>query len=115
LNPRFAGSNLTEDIGFLRVIKIHSITSFTGEIKLLVSRHTICGMLKNAMGMKEMLCRQNSAAISDQVSPALQLDVSAGNCWRALVDESGMIINQMGMYGRSEMVAVQGSLCAPTP
>jgi hypothetical protein len=53
LNPRFAGSNLTEDNGFLRVIKIHSITSFTEEIKLLVSCHMICGMLKNAMGMKE--------------------------------------------------------------
>jgi hypothetical protein len=29
-----------------------------------------------------------------QVSPALLLDVSAGNCQRALVDESGMITHQ---------------------
>jgi hypothetical protein len=30
--------------------------------------------------MKEILCRQNSTVISRQVSPALLLDVSAGNC-----------------------------------
>jgi hypothetical protein len=36
LDPRFAGSNLAEDDGFLRVIKIHSTTSFGGEVKLSV-------------------------------------------------------------------------------
>jgi hypothetical protein len=61
-------------------------------------------MLKNPMSIKEMLCRKNSAAISCQISPALLLDVAAGNCKRDLVDESGMIRTQMGMHNRSEMV-----------
>jgi hypothetical protein len=33
LHPRFAGSNPAEDDGFLRAIKIHSTTSFGGEVK----------------------------------------------------------------------------------
>jgi hypothetical protein len=33
LVPRFTGSNLGEDNGFLRVIKIYSTTSFRGEVK----------------------------------------------------------------------------------
>jgi hypothetical protein len=41
--------------------------------------------------MKEVVCNQKLAAISHQVSPASLLDVSAGNCQRALVDESGTI------------------------
>jgi hypothetical protein len=42
-----------------------------------------------------------------QVSPASLLDVSDDNCQGALAEESGMIRKQMGMYNRSEMVAVQ--------
>jgi hypothetical protein len=49
-----------------------------------------------------------------QVSPASLVGVSVDDCQRALVDESGMIRNQMGMENRSDMVAVQGSPCAPT-
>jgi hypothetical protein len=60
--------------------------------------------------MKQMLRRQNSAAISLQVSPASLLGVSEGNCKRALVDESEMFRNQIGTHNRSEMVAVQGHL-----
>jgi hypothetical protein len=45
-------------------------------------------MLKNATGMKEILYRQNSAAISHQVSPDSLIDFSAGNCQRVLVDKS---------------------------
>jgi hypothetical protein len=33
LDPRFAGSNPAEDNGLFRAIKIHSTTSFGGEIK----------------------------------------------------------------------------------
>jgi hypothetical protein len=33
LDPRFAGSNLVEDDGFLRAIKISSTSSFGGEVK----------------------------------------------------------------------------------
>jgi hypothetical protein len=36
LDPRFAGSNLGEDNGFLIAIKIHSMTSYGGEVKLSV-------------------------------------------------------------------------------
>jgi hypothetical protein len=33
LNPRFVGSNLAEDNGFLRAIKMCSTTSFKREVK----------------------------------------------------------------------------------
>jgi hypothetical protein len=33
LDPRFTGSNLAKDGGFLRVIKIHSTNYFGGEVK----------------------------------------------------------------------------------
>jgi hypothetical protein len=46
--------------------------------------------------MKEILFRQNSTGICCQVSPALLPDISAGNCQRALMDESGIIRTQMG-------------------
>jgi hypothetical protein len=44
LDPRFAGSNPAEDDGFLRVIKIRSMTSFGGEVKPSVPcrRFTAC-------------------------------------------------------------------------
>jgi hypothetical protein len=37
LDPRFMGSNVAEDDGFLRVIKIYNMTSFRGNVKLSVS------------------------------------------------------------------------------
>jgi hypothetical protein len=50
--------------------------------------------------------RETSSAkftdISRPVSPASLLGVCAGNCQRALVDESGMIRILMGMHNRSE-------------
>jgi hypothetical protein len=72
-------------------------------------------MLKNPVSMKEILHRHNTTTIFHQVSPALLLDISAGNCQRALVDVSGMVRTQMGMHNISEMVAVQVPPCAPTP
>jgi hypothetical protein len=39
LDPRFAGSNPAEDDGFLRAIKICSLTSLGGEEKLSVPCH----------------------------------------------------------------------------
>jgi hypothetical protein len=72
-------------------------------------------MLKNPTRMIDTLRRQNSAAISRQVSPASLLGVSASNFQRALVDESATIGNQMGMHTRSEMVAVKGSPCVSSP
>jgi hypothetical protein len=55
-------------------------TSFVGEVKPLVPCHKIYGVLKNPLSMKEILHRQNLAAISSHISPASQLDVSSGNC-----------------------------------
>jgi hypothetical protein len=85
----------------LRVIKIHSTTLFGREVKPLVPCHKIYGKLKNPMRVKEILHKQNLAAISHQVSPASLLVVSARICLRAVVDESGMIRTQMGMHSRS--------------
>jgi hypothetical protein len=36
LDPRFAGSDLAEDSGFLRAVDIYGTTSFGGEVKLSV-------------------------------------------------------------------------------
>jgi hypothetical protein len=46
LDPRFAGSNPTEDDGFIRVIKIRSTTSFGGKVKPSVHGIRFYGMLK---------------------------------------------------------------------
>jgi hypothetical protein len=110
LEPRSAGSDGAEDNGFLRMIKICSTTSFGWEVKLSVPCRKTYFMLKNLTSMKEILRRQNSAAISCQVSPASLLDVSADNLQRALVEESGMIKNNMGTQqirnGRGARVAM---------
>jgi hypothetical protein len=47
LEPRFAGSNLAEDDGFLRAIKVRSTTPFGGEVKPSVSYRKVYGVLKN--------------------------------------------------------------------
>jgi hypothetical protein len=72
-------------------------------------------MLIIPTSIKEIFRTKNSTSISLQVFPASLLGVSAGNCQKSLVDESGMIINLTGTYRRSEMVAVQGLPCAPAP
>jgi hypothetical protein len=48
LDPRFAGSNLAKDYGFLRVIKILSTTSFGGEVKPLVPCHKFLWHVKES-------------------------------------------------------------------
>jgi hypothetical protein len=63
--------------------------------------------------MKEILRRQNSVATPRQVSPASLQHVSAVNFQGALVDESGMIRNQIQTHDKSEIVAVQGSPLRP--
>jgi hypothetical protein len=115
LDPGFTGSNLAKNDGFLRAMKTSSMTFFGRKVKLLVPCCKIYSMLKNAMSMKVILHRQNSLAVFCQVSPASVLDVSAGNCQRGLVDESGMIRKQMGMCNKSAVVMAQGSPCVPTP
>jgi hypothetical protein len=51
MDPRFAGSNLSEGDEFLRAIKIHSIPSFRGEVKLLAPCHKILWYIKNSCGV----------------------------------------------------------------
>jgi hypothetical protein len=63
--------------------------------------------VKDPYSMKEITVGK----ISRQVSPVLLVGVSAAYCQRALVDKAGIIRTQMGSPNRSEMVAVQGSLC----
>jgi hypothetical protein len=46
LDPRFAGSNSTEDDEFLKAIKIYSATSFGGEVKPSVSYSKILRHVK---------------------------------------------------------------------
>jgi hypothetical protein len=79
LDPRFAGSNPADDDGFLRVIKIHSATSFGGEVKPSVPCHHL-QHVKEPYEHEKMLCRQNSVAMFlTHVSPALLLDGSGSN------------------------------------
>jgi hypothetical protein len=51
-------------------------------------------------------------AISRKDSPASLLDVPANNCQRALVDESGVIRNQMGCTIDNNGRSVRVALCA---
>jgi hypothetical protein len=71
-------------------------------------------MLKNPTGMKEILCRKNSQPFLTKFL-LLHYEMSTGYYQRALVDESGMIKNQMGMHNRSEMFAVPGTPCVILP
>jgi hypothetical protein len=88
LDPGFAGSDLAKDYRFLRVIKILSMTSFGGEVKLLVPCHKFLWHVKEPASMKEIICVQNSAAISLPSSPALLLDVFASKCQGCIVRPS---------------------------
>jgi hypothetical protein len=72
-------------------------------------------MLTNPTDIKEIIIKQNLLAISGQVSPALLIGVSAGNCQRFLVDESSIIRTQMGTHNGSEIVEVRRSPCVPAP
>jgi hypothetical protein len=52
--------------------------------------------------MKEIFLSAKFTAISRQVCPDSLLGVCAGICQRAVVDESGMIRNQIGVHNTSE-------------
>jgi hypothetical protein len=64
LDQRIVGLNPTDDHRFLRAIKIHSTTFFRGEAKESIPCCKILRQVKNLTCSKEILCRQNSAAIS---------------------------------------------------
>jgi hypothetical protein len=91
-----------------RGYKIRSTTSFGCEMKT----STPCKILrhvKEPYSMKTETSWAKFTDISRQISAASHIGVSAGYCQRALVDESGMIITQMGTHNRSEIVAVHGT------
>jgi hypothetical protein len=56
------GSNLAESDGFLRVIKIHNITSFGGDVKPFISCHKILWHVKDPLRYDRVTDTQNSAA-----------------------------------------------------
>jgi hypothetical protein len=95
LDSRFAGSNTAEADEFLRAIKIHSTTFFGGELEPSVAM-LFYGTLNKPTSMKETLRRKNSVSFPRQVFPASLPDASACNFQRTLMDESGIIRNQMG-------------------
>jgi hypothetical protein len=77
--PLDPSSNPAEDDGFLRAINICGTISFGGEVKPKVP----CRKIKrhvNPTGMKEILSRQNSAAIYSLISPASLQNVFAESC-----------------------------------
>jgi hypothetical protein len=58
-DPRFAGSNQAKDNGFLRTIKIGSMTSFGGEVKLVVPCREILWHVKDTCCKKAILVKIN--------------------------------------------------------
>jgi hypothetical protein len=55
LDPKFVGSDLAKDNGFLTVIKIHSMTAFLGEVKPAVPCCKILWHVKDPYSMREIL------------------------------------------------------------
>jgi hypothetical protein len=54
LESRFTGSNLADDDGFLRAIKIRSTTYFGGEVKPAVPCHKILQHVKKPYSIRYM-------------------------------------------------------------
>jgi hypothetical protein len=96
MNPRFAGSNPAEDDGFLREIKILSMTSFGGQVKTSALCREILRHVKTPAEYEKDALSAKFMAISRQVYTASLPGVSAGYCQRALVDELRMIKTQDG-------------------
>jgi hypothetical protein len=65
-------------------------------------------MLKKPTSMKN---RKNSRSLLEKFAPVSILGVSTGQCQRALVDETGIVIRtEKGTHNGSEMVALMGRL-----
>jgi hypothetical protein len=113
LDPRFAGSNPTEDDGFLRAIKIRSTTSFE-EVKPSVPCMVLRYVKEPYIYERYILRRQNSADIS---SPCFSFFATI--CLLVIAKElywtsqEGLEIRWGAKY--ITHVAVQGSPCVPTP
>jgi hypothetical protein len=88
LDPRFAGSHPAEVDGFLKAIKVRSMTSFKREVKPSVTCRYILRHVKYTCEVwQRYFVGKILLPFLSQVFPASLLDVSAGNCQRALVDE----------------------------
>jgi hypothetical protein len=80
LDPRFVGSKLAEENGFLSTIKIRS-TNVVG----------FYGMLKNLAQCERVISSEKFTVISRQVPPESLLGASVGIFKTVLVNESEMI------------------------
>jgi hypothetical protein len=87
LDTRFAGSYLAEDNGFLKVIKICSITSFGGKVKPSIPCYKILWHVKEPYRYEKIYF---IGKIQGHFLPSLSYFPT--RCQRGLVDESGMII-----------------------
>jgi hypothetical protein len=75
-------------------------------------------MLKNSTGKKLILCRQTFTETFCEVSHVSLADVSAGYCYRSVVDGSGIIRSQSLSRGRTIAQngrIAWGTLCGTTP
>jgi hypothetical protein len=80
----------------LIAIKIRSTTSFGGEVKPSAPCRKILRQVKERYGYKRDFVGKIHLPFLRHVSPASLIHVSGGNCQRALMDELGMIRNEMG-------------------
>lgn len=82
--------------------KIRFTTYFGEEVKPSFPCHKSLQHIKEDYVYERDTGKQNSAAVSSPSSScfASLLDVSGGNCRRDLVDESGMIGNQIWKWSR---------------
>jgi hypothetical protein len=116
LDPRFMVSNPAKDDGFLRVIKIHSPTSYRGEVKLLAPCRKFLWHVKEPCEVWKRYFISNIHGhlllkfllLSYQVS----LLVIARELW--WVNQEWLEL-RLGTHNRSVMVAVLGTHCAIPP
>jgi hypothetical protein len=97
---------------FLWETKIHSKTSFEGEVKTLATCCEILQHVKKPCGYERDISSAKFTATSHQVSPYSLIVVSAGICQRGLVNESGIIKElRWGYTIDQKVVAEHGTLC----
>jgi hypothetical protein len=76
LDPRLVGSNLAMSNGFLRMIKIHSMTCFRGEVKPSAICYKVLQHIKDPLRY-DILVGKIQQPFLVQFLPALLLGVSA--------------------------------------
>jgi hypothetical protein len=76
LGPRFMGSNLAKDDGFLQVIKIHSMTSFCWKVRPSAPCQKILQHLKEPCGVGKQYFVSKIMVIFSPCFPLLHYQVS---------------------------------------